>query len=408
MAAVNTRPPSSSITPNPVALRSVPPPQPPAGNKGASDLRGAKGQAGLPENKPATFTPAGAAASSSTSSAAAGSGGDRKPAGQVRGGGDAAAAPEKRIESKTKFGAWSSNMAIACGYAMLPLGAISILWYFVDPDNHSFFTFLCGCYSIIVGIGIVWYETNFGTSRGSSRFPLRALVYLALSIFCFFTISTYLVGIFLLLVFVTNFVACVLLKEKYTAPDNKAHARAQDADLVKVDSFCEGMTAWFQMIKQQNKKGSMIFMLIYALSNMFLFAWTVNQWQEKNAGINPVDRLSDWGPWAKGFGSLLDLNCAIIVLPVSRTVLRMLYNRSTADQGTFARFLRAILEYIPIDSAITFHKIIAYGQPNYHIATKQRVAAQRSCDNDRQLQFVRCWSFLSVSSFVCPASRVCQ
>ncbi len=86
----------------------------------------------------------------------------------------------------------------------------------------------------------------------------------------------------------------------------------------------------------------------------------VNDWQLKNARLQPLTRLSDWGPWAKGFGSLLDLNCAIIVLPVSRTLLRMLYNRSTADQGCFARTLRAILVYIPLDQNILFHKIIAY------------------------------------------------
>ncbi len=86
----------------------------------------------------------------------------------------------------------------------------------------------------------------------------------------------------------------------------------------------------------------------------------VNDWQLKNARLQPLTRLSNWGPWAKGFGSLLDLNCAIIVLPVSRTLLRMLYNRSTADQGCFARTLRAILVYIPLDQNILFHKIIAY------------------------------------------------
>ena len=63
---------------------------------------------------------------------------------------------------------------------------------------------------------------------------------------------------------------------------------------------------------------------------------------------------------AKGFGSLLDLNCAIIVLPVSRTLLRLLYNRSTADQGLVSRTLRAVLEYVPLDQNITFHKIIAW------------------------------------------------
>jgi len=342
IAAVNTRPPPQPLSANPLVAASRKPPPP---------------QQALPENKPAVFSPQ---ASSSSSSAGASAGGPSKPAGQVRGGGEgaAAAASAKRLESTTRFGAWSSNMAMASGAVMIPLGLVSLLWYFVDSDTHSFNTFLCGVYALIVGIGILLWESTFGQSRGPSRFPLRALVYLALSIFCFWSISTYLCGVFLLFVFITNFISCVLLKERYDAPPPKNHAA--QADFIKVDSFSEGMRAWYQMLIQNNKKGSAVFVLIYALANLFLFAWTVNQWQEKNAGITPYSRLSDWGPWAKGFGAMLDLNCSIIVLPVSRTLLRMLYNKSTADQGTVARALRAVLEYIPIDSAITFHKIIAY------------------------------------------------
>lgn len=41
--------------------------------------------------------------------------------------------------------------------------------------------------------------------------------------------------------------------------------------------------------------------------------------------------------------------------------LHRLYNRSTADQGTVARFLRGILYFIPIDKNIAFHKLIAKG-----------------------------------------------
>ena len=32
--------------------------------------------------------------------------------------------------------------------------------------------------------------------------------------------------------------------------------------------------------------------------------------------------VSMWAPWAKAFGNVLDFNCAIIVLPVSRTVIK--------------------------------------------------------------------------------------
>jgi len=227
--------------------------------------------------------------------------------------------------------------------------------------QHPFITLIVGCYAILVGLGVLWWESNYGESRGPSRFPLRALVYLALSIFCFWYVSTILPGAMLLCTALANFVAAVLMKEKYTARAESAAAAAeQQSDLLHADSFCSGLVAWAVMLKQQNKRGSIVFMLIYFLGNTALFAWTVNDWQLLNAAIQPLQRLSDWGPWAKGFGALLDLNCALIVLPVSRTLLRMLYNKSTADQGCVSRSLRAVLQFIPLDQNITFHKIIAY------------------------------------------------
>ena len=207
--------------------------------------------------------------------------------------------------------------------------------------------------------GLILVSINsFGTSRGESRIPFRSIVYLGLSIYMFFALATVFCGVFLLLVSITNFIAC-LLKEIYDTPPEQRGGHTA-SDLVKVDSFWEGMRGWATMIKQQNKVGSMVFMLIYILANLILFGTTVNLWVIKISKLPGQARLSDWAPWAKGFGALLDLNCAIIVLPVSRTVLRILYNRSTADQGKFARFLRAILAYIPLDQNILFHKVIAW------------------------------------------------
>jgi hypothetical protein len=201
---------------------------------------------------------------------------------------------------------------------------------------------------------------SHGTSRGDSRVPLRSIIYLGLSIYMFFALVTVFCGVFLLLVSITNFIACVFLKEIYDAPPEQRGGAHAASDLVKVDSFWEGLTSWATMIKQQNKVGSTVFILIYIVANLFLFGTTVNLWVIKISKLPGTARPSDWAPWAKGFGALLDLNCAIIVLPVSRTVLRILYNRSTADQGCFSRFLRAILAYIPLDQNITFHKIIAW------------------------------------------------
>ena len=43
---------------------------------------------------------------------------------------------------------------------------------------------------------------------------------------------------------------------------------------------------------------------------------------DMNNGLLEPDRLSGWGPFAKGFGAMLDLNCSFVLLPVLRTILR--------------------------------------------------------------------------------------
>ncbi len=62
---------------------------------------------------------------------------------------------------------------------------------------------------------------------------------------------------------------------------------------------------------------------------------------DKNNNFPPAERLTMWAPFAKvpctpitrmnahcaghrqGFGGMLDLNCAVIVIPVCRTTLRV-------------------------------------------------------------------------------------
>ena len=99
----------------------------------------------LPQNAPATFDARAANV-------------ERKPAGQVRGGGDASTEKKVIRVSKTKFGLWSSNMAWYAGMVMVPMGLYSILWYGVDSRNHSIQYLLSGLYSFFVGWGIMCYE----------------------------------------------------------------------------------------------------------------------------------------------------------------------------------------------------------------------------------------------------------
>jgi len=113
------------------------------------------------------------------------------------------------------------------------------------------------------------------------------------------------------------------------------------------------------MQKEQNKTGTLVFITSYFLANIAIFFVILAQWIQNNDNAPGNRKLSGWGPVAKAFGNVLDFNCAIIVLPVCRSILRWLYNTSTADKSCFSSTLRFFLQFIPLDHALTFHKIVA-------------------------------------------------
>ena len=77
--------------------------------------------------------------------------------------------------------------------------------------------------------------------------------------------------------------------------------------------------------------GTLVFISAYVIANFVLFVVVLDQWEILNNSFSnaAIDRnsangpLSGYAPFAKAFGNLLDFNCAIILVPVARTVLRM-------------------------------------------------------------------------------------
>lgn len=261
--------------------------------------------------------------------------------------------------SKTKIGLWASNMAICTAFSMIAMGLCTIAWG-VDYQSRKDTDIFVSIYMILVG-GLVWtFEYYFGAMRKPLVVPLRALLYWALSVFCFFAEHAIMLGVFLVTTGVLNFVACVILRESYDAPKRHAPAQTKQAQAKQTyASFFDWLYEYLRMIKEQNKVGVIVFISLYFAGNVVLFAVTVAEWYDKNNALPAPARLSAWGPYAKGFGAMLDLNCSLVVVPVLRTILRTLYNRSTADQGCVAKFLRFLLSFMPLDRNIAFHKLVA-------------------------------------------------
>eukprot|EP00698_Gefionella_okellyi_P005644 TRINITY_DN15118_c0_g1_i1.p1 TRINITY_DN15118_c0_g1~~TRINITY_DN15118_c0_g1_i1.p1 ORF type:complete len:504 (-),score=79.14 TRINITY_DN15118_c0_g1_i1:41-1552(-) len=84
-----------------------------------------------------------------------------------------------------------------------------------------------------------------------------------------------------------------------------------------------------------------IFVLVYIVINVFLFFF----WLGWFVPLVGTDGISGWVPLAKGFGMLLNFNCALILVPVLRNFLSWV-------RGT------RVNDIVPIDKAIVFHRRI--------------------------------------------------
>ena len=83
---------------------------------------------------------------------------------------------------------------------------------------------------------------------------------------------------------------------------------------------------------------------------------TIAKYSAKNGG-NGI--LTGWFVIAKMFGNLLDVNCAFILFPEGRSFICYLYNKST-DQRRVSLLLNFLLSFMPLDSAIQWHKMMAF------------------------------------------------
>jgi NAD(P)H-flavin reductase len=143
-------------------------------------------------------------------------------------------------------------------------------------------------------------------------------------------------------------------------------------------------------IYNEDKLSSYVWVFLFVGLNIALFIYTLNVWYEaiydvedklKDGTLNvtcdsllchvyrkavrygPVSR---YAPWAKACGNCLNLNCSLILLPITRMLLRKLNNWgesfSAAQQNSDVMgkfFARPLTRYIPLGKNIEFHKLCA-------------------------------------------------
>ena len=75
-----------------------------------------------------------------------------------------------------------------------------------------------------------------------------------------------------------------------------------------------------------------------------------------------------WYPIAKGFGQLLNLNCAVMSLPVVRSLVMFLHDATSFRAPWWLRWVPYIL---PLDKNIVFHKVCPATDVRwYHVTTR--------------------------------------
>lgn len=173
--------------------------------------------------------------------------------------------------------------------------------------------------------------------------------------------------------------------------EKAAAAEAEDSEGGSgICAFCGGLlnpVSFFKRIYNQDKLASYFWMSIYVGFNIALFIYTLDIWIEAvhesredlkygrlridcngpgcqyNRKLILYGPLSGFAPWAKACGNLLNFNCALILIPVTKMLLTKINNFGVSASSSSSFFTRVfshpLTRYIPLSKNIDFHIIIA-------------------------------------------------
>lgn len=182
------------------------------------------------------------------------------------------------------------------------------------------------------------------------------------------------------------------------ALDAKSSDNQQESDgwiascaALTCESVWESFTDFISAAYNQDHLSTYFWVTIYILGNIFFFFQTVDIWysnilimqhglkygtldfdcDEELCLLNRIavqhGPVSTMIPYAKGAGKCLNLNCSIILYPVTKILLNKLNNigigfsKKVKRNSLFAKFFaHPISRYIPLQKNIEFHKFVAY------------------------------------------------
>jgi len=268
---------------------------------------------------------------------------------------------DSRKDSTTRFGVWASNLAIYCGTFYAVMGLVVMFWgtYKLSPPpaSKAWTTTdgVIGAVCVFLGICIVVWEWRKGYARNGGKMPYRAVVYLILAGPGVVTFPTAIASALFVFPIMANLISA-RMKEVFT-PVVVDTTRDDNLD---TRSKSRMLYEWFVGKNPEGQLGRGFVLLLYLCGNMVIGTLGYLNAQILIIEGPPDQNQTPWGASAKFFGSVMDFNFTVLVLPVSRSLIRFVYNISTANQSCLSRTSRFFLKLFPLDQALEFHQLCAW------------------------------------------------
>eukprot|EP00499_Haloplacidia_sp_CaronLabIsolate_P010486 CAMPEP_0196776414 /NCGR_PEP_ID=MMETSP1104-20130614/4613_1 /TAXON_ID=33652 /ORGANISM="Cafeteria sp., Strain Caron Lab Isolate" /LENGTH=852 /DNA_ID=CAMNT_0042146585 /DNA_START=20 /DNA_END=2578 /DNA_ORIENTATION=- len=284
--------------------------------------------------------------------------------------------PSGKAVDTLKFGLWTRNMAVLTGLSLIFGGPFAMRWADatssipqdeVEDIVRSRSVMWVGVLGMLSGFLIFPLEYRYGLYRKPDwrwverRVPLRAMLYTLLAIPMFLAVPTVFSGGFLLCTAVGDAIATrkgELFDDLGRKPAaQKKWSVLEDERMKATSGWCARLCVLWQIKREQGELGKLLVLGTYLAVSFVLWVEAFARWNKhvQDEQANPArstKSLSDWAPWAKACGQLLNFNCALIALPVVRSVIKFFHNRSISSNSSWANV-------IPLHKNVVFHKLVA-------------------------------------------------
>ena len=279
-------------------------------------------------------------------------------------GGDAETRRKRaKPRARTVFRVWAHIMAMyGISSTLIVLGLLALLYGAEEEAPGSGGTDVAiGVLSVFVGGLIGLYEWASDGEPIIDALPIRPTLWITMGCICFVSFPMWTAGAFLYIASIVDIIG-YCKDEQYVEP-RKKRKTAKDKEQAEYGdgemSCCARVEAWFIMRHEENKLARLVFCCLFLSANIAFFIYTVVIWTDAVNDMAESERLSLYAPYAKGFGAVIDINSSLLLIPVCRTLIRVMYNKATKDEACSSRALRILFDFVPLDKSLMLHQQLA-------------------------------------------------